>query len=84
MVGRGIYALSEWGYQKGTVKEVIAQVLKRARKPLNLQEIIAAIKQHRLVKDSTIFINLQNKAYFEKTKDKKYTLKREKQSVQEA
>ena len=84
LVGRGIYALAEWGYQKGTVREVILQVLRKARKPLTLEEVIAGVKKHRLVKDSTIFINLQNKKYFEKTQDKKYALRREKRSAQES
>ena len=84
LVGRGIYALAEWGYQKGTVREVILQVLRKARKPLALEEVVDGVKKHRFVKDSTIFINLQNKKYFEKTKDKKYALKREKRAVEES
>src|SRR6185369_4047967 len=34
LVGRGIYALSDWGYKKGTVKEVIEEILKSAAEPL--------------------------------------------------
>ena len=75
LVGRGIYALSEWGYEKGTVRDVVIQIMKKARKPLTLQEIVVAVKKIRLVKDTTIFINLQNKDYFGKTKEKKYVLK---------
>src|SRR3989344_1507286 len=29
LVGRGLYALSSWGYEKGVVKDVIAKVLKK-------------------------------------------------------
>ncbi len=28
LVGRGIYALNEWGYEKGVVKDVIKGILK--------------------------------------------------------
>ena len=84
LVGRGIYALAEWGYQKGTVRDVILQILRKARKPLTLEEVIEGVKKHRLVKDSTIFINLQNKKYFERTKDKKYALKRERRVAEES
>jgi DNA-binding phage protein len=35
LIGRGIYALKEWGYAKGTVADIIAQVLKKAGEPLH-------------------------------------------------
>ena len=30
LIGRGIYALDEWGYSKGTVSDIITKVLKKA------------------------------------------------------
>ncbi len=34
LVGRGIYALKEWGYQPGVVANVIEEILKKENKPL--------------------------------------------------
>ena len=40
LVGRGMYALSEWGYKAGVVSEVITEILKQAGKPLPKEKII--------------------------------------------
>lgn len=73
LVGRGLYALKEWGYQPGVVRDVIVGVLKRAGKPLSRNEIIDRVKRERYVKDATIVVNLQDKV-FKKTADDLYTL----------
>ncbi len=73
LVGRGTYALREWGYQPGTVKQVIASILKKYG-PLTKEEIVEKVRQIRLVKENTILINLQNKNYFNYTPEGKYTL----------
>jgi DNA-directed RNA polymerase delta subunit len=72
LVGRGIYALSKWGYKKGTVRDVISEVLLQAGKPLEKEEILKKVLEMRHVKKSTIIINLNN--FFKKT-EKGYTLK---------
>ena len=74
LVGRGLYALKEWGYEPGAVRDVIASVLKEAHRPLTKDEIVAASTKKRLVKVPTIVLNLQNKTLFKKTEDGKYTL----------
>lgn len=74
LVGRGLYALREWGYEPGTVRDVITSVLKETRHPMTKEEIIAAATQKRLVKVPTILLNLQNKSLFKKTEDGRYTL----------
>ena len=74
LVGRGIYALVEWGYSKGTVKDVIEEILKKATKPLSRAEILKKVLEIRHVKKSTIVINLNN--YFLKTKDGTYSTKK--------
>jgi len=74
LIGRGIYALSEWGYEPGTVKDIIIQILKEAKKPLSKEEIIQRVKAKRMVKDNTILLNLQNKKLFKKTPNKLYIL----------
>ena len=73
LVGRGTYALKEWGYQSGTVKEVIGQLLKE-NGPLTKEEILKKVLETRLVKPNTILINLQNRQYFSRDKNNKYSL----------
>lgn len=64
LVGRGLYALSEWGYEPGTVCDVIEDILKNAGRPMRKQEIINEVLKRRTVKIGTISLNLQNFAQF--------------------
>lgn len=73
LVGRGLYALSEWGYMSGVVKDVIKGVLEK-NGPLTKEKIIEKVMKERYVKENTIMVNLQNTKLFKKTKDNKYTL----------
>lgn len=74
LIGRGIYALKEWGYEKGTVSDIIADVLKKAGKPLHRDEIIKQVLKSRLVKETTILLNLQGKAQFKRVAKATYGL----------
>jgi len=74
LVGRGIYGLSEWGYKAGTVKDVLVDILKEARRPLSKDELVAKVLSSRLVKENTIILNLQNPKIFRKKDDGKYAL----------
>ncbi len=74
LVGRGIYALSHWGYKPGTVEDVIEQVLKKAKRALTTDEIVEEVLKSRQVKKNTIIINLQIKPQFVKVGKKLYTL----------
>ena len=74
LVGRGLYGLSEWGYKAGTVKDVLVEVLKNSAKPLRRDELVAQVLSHRLVKENTIILNLQDAAVFKKTENG-YTLR---------
>ena len=74
LVGRGIYALVEWGYKSGTVKDVIEDILKKNDKSLGREEILAKVLELRHVKKSTIVINLNN--YFAKSKSGAYSIKK--------
>ncbi len=75
LVGRGTYALSDWGYQPGRVADVLMRVLKDAGKPLSREEIIDAVLKERNVKHNTIMLNLQNRQYFEKMEDGRFSYK---------
>ncbi len=75
LVGRGLYALKEWGYTPGIVKEVISKTLKESAKPLSKKEIIGKVLLQRQVKRNTILLNLQDKNYFLKDSKDRYTIK---------
>jgi predicted Zn-ribbon and HTH transcriptional regulator len=66
LIGRGIYALKEWGYSKGTVADVITDVLKKAGEPLHRDEIVKRVLKTRQVKETTILLNLQSKPQFKR------------------
>lgn len=74
LVGRGIYALKEWGYVAGPVKDVIANILSE-QGPLTREDIIDAVRKERYVKDNTILINLQDAKRFSRANDGTYTLR---------
>jgi len=74
LVGRGIYALKKWGYESGTVKEIIVNILKKSKTPLSKEEVIKKVLEQRQVKESTIALNLQSKKLFRKDKKGKYSL----------
>lgn len=74
LIGRGIYALKEWGYAKGTVADVITDVLKKAGKPLHRDEIVKEVLKSRHVKETTILLNLQGKSQFKRVAKATYDL----------
>ena len=76
LVGRGLYALREWGYSPGAVREVIAKELQESKEPLAKEEILQRVLKQRQVQPNTIFLNLQNKKFFIKNSDGKYTIRR--------
>jgi hypothetical protein len=68
LIGRGTYALKEWGYYKGTVRDVLKKILEEKKKPLKREEIMKEILKMRKVKEATVMINLNNNKFFEKIK----------------
>lgn len=74
LIGRGIYALTSWGYSKGTVSDIISEVLKDAGKPLHRDEIVKQVLAKRQVKETTILLNLQSKPEFKRVSKATYTL----------
>lgn len=71
LVGRGLYALAEWGYMSGVVKDVIKKIIEKEG-PLTKEKIVEKVLKERYVKENTILVNLQNPKYFKKDKDSKY------------
>lgn len=74
LIGRGIYALQEWGYKKGTVADMITEVLADAGEPLHRDEIVKRVLKLRHVKETTILLNLQGKPQFKRVAKATYTL----------
>ena len=74
LIGRGIYALSSWGYKKGTISDIIKSILEKSSDPLSREEIVKQVLKVRKVKETTILLNLQNKKLFKKIDKNSYTL----------
>jgi DNA-directed RNA polymerase delta subunit len=74
LIGRGIYALSSWGYKKGTIADIIRSIMSKAGEPLTREEIVKQVLKVRKVKETTILLNLQNKKLFKKVGKNSYIL----------
>lgn len=76
LVGRGLYALSEWGYKTGTVKDVLVDILKAQKSALARAQLVEKVSQVRMVKENTILLNLQDSSTFVRNGDGHYSLKK--------
>lgn len=77
LIGRGIYALHDWGYKRGTVSDIIASILKESGEPLHRDEIVKRVLKSRQVKETTILLNLQSKPQFKRVAKATYVLAEE-------
>jgi hypothetical protein len=75
LIGRGVYALKDWGYAAGTVADIVERVLREAGRPLSKDEVIAGVQKQRSANPSTIYLALINKDKFCKNEDGRYGLK---------
>jgi hypothetical protein len=73
LVGRGLYALTEWGYTAGVVKDVLREILE-AEGPMSREELIDKVRKERYVKDNTILVNLQDTNLFKRLANGTYTV----------
>jgi hypothetical protein len=74
LVGRGMYALQEHGYEPGTVKEVIGKLFKE-HGPLSSEDVVRLVNKKRFLKENTILLNLQNRKHFKRLEDGTYHIK---------
>lgn len=74
LIGRGIYALKEWGYAKGTVSDIIVKILKKSKEPMHRDDIVREVLKSRQVKETTILLNLQGKKQFKRVAKATYAL----------
>ena len=73
LVGKGTYALREQGYIPGIAREVIARLIKE-NGPLHSHQVVKLVSQERFFKENTVLINLQNKSYFKRLSDGRYSV----------
>ncbi|MFA6098478.1 MAG: sigma factor-like helix-turn-helix DNA-binding protein [Patescibacteria group bacterium] len=74
LVGRGIYALKEWGYKPGVVANVLKEIIQKNEKPLTRDDLVEKVLEQRLVKKNTIHLALTDKTKFKKLSDGTYAL----------
>lgn len=74
LVGRGTYALSDWGYTPGVVSDVVARVIEDAGAPTTRQDIVDRVLKERMVRKSTVLLALTDRSRFTKLSDGRYTL----------
>ena len=75
LCGRGLYALKEWGYEEGTVKDIVINMFKKNNQPKTKEEVINYVISKRQVKPGTIILSLQDKKKFKKLENGLYSLK---------
>lgn len=75
LVGRGIYALKEWGYKPGVVSDVIEDILKEIGRPMSKKELTEEVMKRRMIKETTITLALMNKDKFGRDEKGRYFLK---------
>ncbi len=73
LVGRGLYALTDWGYASGVVRDVISDILKK-NGPLSKNDVIDKVLKERYVKPNTVMVNLQNTKHFNRNKNGLYMI----------
>lgn len=74
LVGRGIYGLTEQGFEPGTAKDVIKTILAK-QGPLRSKDVVLAVQKERFFKYNTILVNLQNKDLFRRAEDGTYKVR---------
>lgn len=73
LVGRGLYALKDWGYMEGVVKDVIKNIIEQEG-PMTKDEIIDRVLKERYVKPNTIVVNLQDDSTFTRDNEGRYII----------
>lgn len=75
-MGLGIYGLKEWGYEWGTVKEIIERVLNKADRAMSIKDIQKEVLKEKMISPNTIVLTLQKyKNLFERVDKGIYQLK---------
>lgn len=73
LIGRGLYALKDWGYEHGTITDIIEEVLREKGK-LSRDEIVQEVLKKRKVKRISVIVTLKNKHQFQRIGRDMYSL----------
>ncbi|MFA5878455.1 MAG: sigma factor-like helix-turn-helix DNA-binding protein [Candidatus Staskawiczbacteria bacterium] len=76
LVGRGTYALKEWGYDAGTVKDVLVKIMKENSQPMDRENLVKKVLAQRFVAKNTVLMNLNDKKSFTRDDSGKYILRK--------
>jgi hypothetical protein len=71
LVGRGIYALESWGFKRGSIADIITDILKQ-ESPLHREEIVKRVLKERRVREATVLLALQNRPEFKRVAKAQY------------
>gem|GEM_PF-1133213 len=58
--------MKERGFKPGTVLDVITSILEKKSEPMSTEDIVKEVLKIRDVKDTTIYMNLQNRKVIER------------------
>ncbi len=75
LVGRGVYGLKEFNLMAGTAREVICQILKK-HGPQDSKSLVQLVLSQRMFKENTLLLNLQDRDFFQRLENGKYTVKK--------
>jgi len=78
-MGLGIYGLKEWGFEGGSVKEIIERILGKLGRSMTIKEIQKEVLKEKMVSPNTIVLTLQKyKNLFERVEKGIYQMKKKK------
>ena len=58
-IGLGLYALREWGYEGGLVRDIIIRIFNKYQRPMSVKEISKELLKEKMVSPNTVLLNLQ-------------------------
>lgn len=76
LIGKGIYALTEWGFRPGTVADVLREILATIKEGLDQDKLIEEVLKARQISKNTVIMNLQTQAEFIRDKNGVWKLKK--------
>lgn len=76
LIGKGIYALRKWGYQSGTVADILIKFFRKNKSGAKKEQILEYVLKNRMVSKNTILMNLNSNQNFAKNTKGNWVYKR--------
>jgi hypothetical protein len=54
-----LYGLKEWGYEWGSVRDILVRVFKKFDRPMTTKELAKEVLKQKMVSQNTVLLNLQ-------------------------